>query len=65
MAINSIFVECGQRFIYDFEALAFILSEVGFERISKQQYGEGSDPKLLIDTDFRAYESIYIEPQRP
>ena len=65
ISVNDIFNNWGHRFIYDFDMLKLMLGKSGFTDISRCQYLEGSDPKLLIDTDFRAVESLYVEARKP
>ena len=65
MGINSVFYDWQHRFMYDFQTLAVILGKAGFENLAERKYAEGADPKLLIDTDFRAAESLYVEGMKP
>lgn len=64
MSINRIMHAHGHRFIYDFETMASLLGSVGFRGMTKQCFGKGADPKLLIDTPSRAIESLYVEARR-
>lgn len=59
--INGIFRNHGHRFIYDFETVKKILEQAGFKDIKKETYLHGRDKRLLIDTDWRAIESLYVE----
>jgi predicted SAM-dependent methyltransferase len=65
MSVNRIFHEHGHRFIYDFETLRTLLEANGFTEIRRCAFGEGRDPKLLIDREARAPESLYVEAVRP
>lgn len=65
ISVNEIFNDWGHRFIYDFDTLKLMLGKAGFVDIRRRAYLEGSDPKLLIDTDFRASESLYVEARKP
>lgn len=51
----------GHWFIYDFDMLAVMLRRAGFSAVARTSYCQGSDPKLLIDTEARAVESLYVE----
>lgn len=59
--INGIFRNHGHQFIYDFETVAMILRECGFADIRKEQFRSGKDEMLLLDTESRAIESLYVE----
>lgn len=65
ISMNEIFNNWGHRFIYDFNTLKLMLEKSGFYDINQCRYLEGSDPKLLNDTDFRAGESLYVEARKP
>lgn len=59
--INGIFRNHGHQFIYDFNTVKIILEDIGFKNISKEQFRQGRNKKLLRDTEFRAVESLYVE----
>jgi predicted SAM-dependent methyltransferase len=61
MSVNRIFYNHGHRFIYDFETLYAILARTGFRTIEKSAFRQGRDARLLIDTEGRAVESLYVE----
>lgn len=61
MSINRIFREYGHLFIYDFDCLSKLLLEAGFVDIQRVEYRRGRNPDLLIDLEWRAIESLYIE----
>jgi len=63
--INGLFRKYGHQFIYDFETMRKILEQVGFKDIRKEQFMHGRNADLLIDTDWRADESLYVEATRP
>jgi predicted SAM-dependent methyltransferase len=65
MSVNRIFREFGHRYIYDFAALRQLLEMHGFVNIERVSYRTGRDPKLLIDTQDRAAESLYVEASKP
>lgn len=59
--INGIFRNHGHKFIYDFDTMKKLLEQAGFTNIKKCTYRTGSDKRLLIDQDWRAIESLYVE----
>jgi predicted SAM-dependent methyltransferase len=61
MSVNRIFYEHGHRFIYDFETLHAILTRIGFRNVERSAFRQGRDPRLLIDAENRAIESLYVE----
>lgn len=61
MHVNRIFVDHGHRFAYDAETLTMILKRAGFNNIEKETFMHGRDKNLLIDTEDRTCESLYIE----
>jgi predicted SAM-dependent methyltransferase len=63
--INGIFRNHGHLFIYDFETVQKILSLAGFVDIKKESFRIGRMQPLLIDTDWRAHESLYVEATKP
>ncbi len=63
--INGIFRNHGHLFIYDFDTVKKILEESGFVNIKKESYRTGRESTLLIDTDWRALESLYVEASKP
>jgi predicted SAM-dependent methyltransferase len=63
--INGLFRNHGHLFIYDFNTMKKLLEQAGFVDIKKETYREGRNPKLLIDTDWRADESLYVEASKP
>jgi predicted SAM-dependent methyltransferase len=65
MSVNRIFGRFGHRFIYDYETLSELLSRQGFVDIVRSAFRKGRDAVLLIDTEKRAPESLYIEATKP
>ncbi len=61
MAINRVFREHGHLFAYDFRTLSLMLERAGFQDIRKESFMVGRNEKLLIDSEERAIESLYIE----
>jgi SAM-dependent methyltransferase len=66
LAVNRVFYQdrddpAGHRFIYDSGFLMRLLSHCGFSQTVRVSYMQGSDDNLLIDTQSRAVESLYVE----
>lgn len=62
--INGLFRNHGHQFIHDFYTVKAILERAGFKNIVKESYRNGRDPRLLIDTEWRNNESLYVEATR-
>ena len=62
--INSLFRSYGHQFIYDFETFRLLLEKTGFKDIKKVKYMEGRNKDLLIDTEWRQVESLYVEASK-
>ncbi len=65
MAVNRIFRGYDHRFAYDFETLEHLLGYVGFTDIRRVAFREGEDPVLLIDSETRRPQSVYLECKKP
>ncbi|WP_125931827.1 class I SAM-dependent methyltransferase [Thiosocius teredinicola] len=65
MAVNRIFRSYGHQFAYDAETLKAMLAHAGFIEAKQVEFGEGVDPKLIIDSSYREPQSLYIEAQKP
>ena len=65
LSVNRIFREHGHLFIYDYVTLAQLLERRGFIAIRREHFRSGYDQQLLIDSEHRAQESLYVEAQRP
>jgi hypothetical protein len=63
--INGVFRNHGHLFIYDFDTFRILLEEVGFKNIVKQTFQVGKLQALLIDTESRRSESLYVEAEKP
>lgn len=50
---------------YDFYTLETMLKKVGFVDIRRESFRHGRDSVLLIDTEWRACESLYVEASKP
>jgi len=64
LSINRIFRGHGHQFIYDFATLALMLERTGFVEISRRQFGDSHDQRLLLDSPQRAIESLYVEARK-
>lgn len=65
VSVNRVFRAHGHLFIYDFDTLRQLLEKHGFIDIRKERYKSGRDPHLLVDTESRAVESLYVEASVP
>jgi predicted SAM-dependent methyltransferase len=65
VSVNRIFRDHGHLFIYDFDMFRQLLAKAGFVDIRKETYQQGRDPQLLLDSESRAVESLYIEASVP
>lgn len=70
LSVNRIFYQdrdspFGHWLIYDFQLLAALLQRSGFTDIRRRSFGEGRDPRLLVDTPNRRCESLYVEAMAP
>ncbi len=63
--INGLFRKYGHQFIADFETFEKVLRDAGFEDVKKETYRNGRNDQLLIDTDWRELESLYVEATKP
>jgi predicted SAM-dependent methyltransferase len=59
--INGIFRDFGHQFIYDFATVKKLLEKTGFRDVKKESFRKGRDQRLLVDTEARAIESLYVE----
>ena len=62
MAINRVFRQNGDHlYAYDARTLTMMLGKEGYKDIRIEDFMKGRDKKLLIDSQRRAIESLYIE----
>jgi predicted SAM-dependent methyltransferase len=69
MSVNRVFYvqrdeRFGHNFMYDFDTLAILLRKAGFREVRHVSFREGSEPRLLIDSESRTSESLYVEAVR-
>jgi hypothetical protein len=60
-----VFCQFGHRFIYDLTTMSQLLERNGFVDIRRSSFGEGADPALVIDTEWRKQGSLYVEATKP
>jgi hypothetical protein len=65
MSINRIMHEYGHRFIYGFPTFAEMLKAAEFVDVRKRAFNEGAVRDLLMDTEGRKHESVYVEGRKP
>lgn len=65
MVVNQVFRGHGHLYAYDFVTLKYLLCQQGFVEICQCSYRQGVDENLLVDTDHRACESLYVEARKP
>lgn len=61
MHVNRIFRDHGHLFAYDFETLKYQMEKAGFKQVARRDFRQGTDNTLLIDSEYRRPESLYIE----
>ncbi len=54
----------GHRCMYDFELLQLVLGEAGFDSVTRVACRRGLVPALLVDSESRELESLYVEAIR-
>jgi predicted SAM-dependent methyltransferase len=64
--VNQMMREYGQHlWSYDAESLLLALREAGFSRVIEQQFGQSAHPRMQhIDSEGRAFESLYVEAMK-
>jgi predicted SAM-dependent methyltransferase len=64
MSVNRIFRGHGHLFIFDYSTFKALLSRNNFIDIKKEKYLSGRNAKLIIDSESRAFESLYVEASK-
>jgi len=64
-AIRSLTQNWNHHSLYDSQLLKSILRQIGFINVRKVEFRKGTDKKLLMDSEDRKLESLYIEAQKP
>jgi len=65
MVVNSIFRGHGHLYAYDYQTLKVLLESQGFTDIKKETFRHGRNENLLVDTESRSSESLYVEATKP
>ena len=65
MVVNQVFRGWGHKYCYDFQTLARLLTDAGFQDVRKESYGRGRIKALLVDLEERTCESLYVEACAP
>jgi predicted SAM-dependent methyltransferase len=72
--INHMFTDHKHQFIYDYETLATMLSDIGFIDVTRREVGESDDPVLcgvethgsaIGDEEVNRFETLVVEATRP
>jgi predicted SAM-dependent methyltransferase len=61
LRINALYKNHGHKVIYDYYTLELLLLESGFKKVSRLDFKKGDDSVLLIDSEERRPESLYLE----
>ena len=61
MSVNRVFRDHGHLFAYDAKTLEMMLRNAGFVDIRKESFRTGRDENLMIDSEERKAESLYVE----
>jgi predicted SAM-dependent methyltransferase len=66
LSVNRIFYQdrespFGHHCVYDFDLIRQLLLKSGFSAVTRLQFGKGQNPRLLIDSESRQSESLYVE----
>ncbi len=61
ISINRIARSHGHMFLYDFDTLKYMLEDVGFKDVKQETFRKGRDSELLVDSELRREESLYVE----
>jgi predicted SAM-dependent methyltransferase len=61
MSLNRIFRDHGHQYAWDFNTMRIFLTEAGFVNVTRCGYREGGDMTMLIDSEGRRVESLYVD----
>ena len=66
LSVNRVFYQdrespFGHQFMYDFDLLAKLLRNIGFNSVFRCDFLKGSNRQLLVDSEDRRCESLYAE----
>ena len=70
LSVNRIFYQDresphGHRVMFDFQLLDLLLRRAGFAAAARTRFREGRDSELLVDSEARRVESLYVEAINP
>ena len=70
LSVNRVFYQdrnspYGHRTMFDFALLELLLRRAGFASAKRVRFREGREPVLLIDSEGRVVESLYVEALAP
>ena len=61
MVLNKVARGYGHLFLFDFDTFKYLMEEIGFKDIKKETFRHGRNPRLLVDSELRKAESLYVE----
>lgn len=61
MAVNRIFRGYNHQFAYDIWTLEVMLKNAGFDDVRRESCMHGRDKNLLVDSEYRKPQSLYVE----
>jgi SAM-dependent methyltransferase len=64
-AVSSLTQGHGHRSVWNPALMAAVLADTGFVHAEAVDFQVGSDRELLVDTEFRRWESFYMEGRKP
>lgn len=64
-AISFLTQHFGHISTWDGALLTTVLSELGYVNVREVEFGVGTDPALIRDSEGRRWESVYVEAQKP
>ena len=64
-AIWALTQNWGHRSVWDSQLLTLALRQVGFVNVREVGFGQGTDERLIKDSEERKCESLYVEAQKP
>lgn len=59
--LNRIMRDYGHQFLYDFDGMREAMLAAGFRDVHRASFRSGADPQLLVDREYRAVETLYVE----
>ena len=65
MAVNRVFRNHGHLYYHYFDTISMMLRKAGFVDISKESFMKGRDRRMLMDSEERTVESLYVEEVKP